>query len=101
MAYVKQKDPRSRIFIVHRLDRDTSGVLVFAKNEHTKFSLQKNWHEIVKERSYLALVEGRMDEREGTIESWGKETKTKKVDVMMASGGAKKVGRYDGVIDEI
>ena len=90
MAYVKQKDPRSRIFIVHRLDRDTSGVMVFAKNEHTKFALQKNWHESVKERSYLALVEGRMDEREGTIESWLKETKTHQVYVVKDSAGAKK-----------
>ena len=77
--YVKETDPRNRIFIVHRLDKDTSGVLLFAKNEEVKEALQSNWHTVVKERMYMALVEGIVGKKEGTITSWLKESKTFKV----------------------
>ena len=59
-----------RIFIVHRLDRDTSGLLVFAKDEDTKLSLQENWNEAVLERKYVAVLEGRIEDSEGWIETW-------------------------------
>lgn len=88
-AYVKQQDPRARIFIVHRLDRDTSGVIVFAKNEHTKFALQKSWHDVVEERSYLAYVEGKVEQPKGTLTSWLKETKTHQVYATKNPDGAK------------
>jgi 23S rRNA pseudouridine1911/1915/1917 synthase len=65
---------RERIFIVHRLDREASGVMLFAKTPEIKEALQKNWGET--EKRYLALVEGRPPEREGTIKSWLKETPT-------------------------
>ncbi|QTD41293.1 RluA family pseudouridine synthase [Sporosarcina sp. Te-1] len=78
-SYVRKMDPKSRIFIVHRLDRDTSGVLVFAKNEAIKQQLQNNWNELVRRREYTALVEGKMKKDEGTIKSWLKETKTFKI----------------------
>ena len=78
-AYVKRQDPRQRVFIVHRLDRDTSGVLLFAKTEQVKMTLQDNWDEMVKERIYTALVEGNVKKESGTIKSWLKETRTFKV----------------------
>ncbi|WP_252502509.1 RluA family pseudouridine synthase [Sporosarcina sp. Marseille-Q4943] len=78
-AYVKRQDPRQRVFIVHRLDRDTSGVLLFAKSEQIKMTLQDNWDEMVKERIYTALVEGNVRKESGTIKSWLKETRTFKV----------------------
>lgn len=59
-----------RIFIVHRLDRDTSGLLVFAKDEETKFALQENWSEVMLERKYVAILEGDIQDEEGWIESW-------------------------------
>ena len=59
-----------RIFIVHRLDRDTSGLIVFAKDEETKRALQDNWNEVVQERKYVAVLEGHIDSEEGWIESW-------------------------------
>ena len=59
-----------RVFIVHRLDRDTSGLLVFAKNQDTKLALQENWDEAVQERKYLATLEGDIEDEEGWIESW-------------------------------
>lgn len=77
--YVKKTDSRNRIFIVHRLDKDTSGVLLFAKNEDVKEALQANWNTVVKERMYMALVEGVVRKKEGTVTSWLKESKTFKV----------------------
>ncbi|WP_166241241.1 RluA family pseudouridine synthase [Paenibacillus turpanensis] len=74
--YVRRTDPANRIFVVHRLDRDTSGVMVFAKNEQTKEKLQTNWQEAVTERTYIALVEGKVKKPEGVITSWLKESKT-------------------------
>lgn len=59
-----------RIFIVHRLDRDTSGLVVFAKDEETKHALQDNWSEVVQERKYVAVLEGHIDSEDGWIESW-------------------------------
>ena len=74
--YLQQKDQRARIFIVHRLDRDTSGVLVFAKNERAKQILQSNWKERVKERRYVALVEGVVKQDEARLENYLGESKT-------------------------
>ncbi len=68
--YVKKGNPRARnrIFIVHRLDKDTSGVLVFAKTEKAKIFLQTEWQNFSKK--YVAVVEGKLDEKEGIIESY-------------------------------
>lgn len=74
--YVKAREPGRRIFIVHRLDRDTSGVLVFAKDEKLKRTLQENWENIVKKRGYLAAVEGSLPQREGMVRSYLHETAT-------------------------
>ena len=65
--YVQQKDKHNRIFVVHRLDEDTSGVLVFAKKPKIKDILQKNWNDIVLERKYYAIVEGTMSKTEDTL----------------------------------
>jgi len=59
-----------RIFIVHRLDRDTSGLLVFAKDQETKLALQENWDDAVIERKYIAILEGGIIDEEGWIETW-------------------------------
>ena len=59
-----------RIFIVHRLDRDTSGLLVFAKDEETKRALMDNWEDAVQERRYVAILEGQIESEEGYIETW-------------------------------
>ena len=77
--YVKKGNykSRERIFVVHRLDRDTSGVLVFARTEKAKLTLQKNWQEAAK--TYLAFVEGHPDPDEGTIESYLVENDARRV----------------------
>lgn len=59
---------KKRIFIVHRLDRETSGVLVFAKSEEAKFYLQSHWNETKKR--YLAVVHGRCDKKSETITTY-------------------------------
>lgn len=75
--YVSTANPENRIFIVHRLDRDTSGVMMFARNEQIKHVLQDAWKEMVVDRAYVAVVEGKINDHEGTVRSWLKETKTK------------------------
>jgi 23S rRNA pseudouridine1911/1915/1917 synthase len=73
--YVKKFDPKNLIFIVHRLDRDTSGLMLFAKSKKVQEILQKDWNDSIIERSYLAVVEGTVEKTEGTIVSWLKENK--------------------------
>ena len=60
----------AKIWIVHRLDRGTSGVLVFAKNERAKDILQSKWKDLVAERKYVAWLEGRLEKERGAIQSW-------------------------------
>ena len=57
--YVKKQDPKNKIFIVHRLDRETSGLMVFARSEAIKQQLQEKWNDPDVEKIYLALVEGK------------------------------------------
>ena len=71
--YVQQKDKHNRVFVVHRLDEDTSGVLMFAKNPKIKDILQKEWNEIVLERGYYAVVEGKMEKSEDILIDYLKE----------------------------
>ncbi|WHY20623.1 RluA family pseudouridine synthase [Paenibacillus sp. G2S3] len=79
MEHVRISNPKNRIFVVHRLDRDTSGVMMFAKSERIQQALQTTWKDTVKERSYVALVEGAVKRPEGTVSSWLKETSTLKM----------------------
>ena len=71
--YVQKKDKQARIFVVHRIDKDTSGVLVVAKNEKIKNTLQHKWQEIVSKREYIAICEGKFKEKSGTVKSYLKE----------------------------
>ncbi len=65
--YLVSKDKNSRVFIVHRLDKDTSGIVVLAKDEKTKNKLQENWNEYVSLREYVAIVEGTLKNKEDRI----------------------------------
>lgn len=71
--YVQQKDKHNRIFVVHRIDEDTSGVLMFVKDSKLRDALQDNWNDLVKKRGYFAIIEGEMKEKEGTITSYLKK----------------------------
>ena len=68
--YVKRKDPRNKIFIVHRLDRDTTGLMMFAKTMHGKETMQHNWNNMVLERRYVAVTEGALEPANGEIRSY-------------------------------
>ena len=71
--YIRKKN--QRIFIVNRLDRDTSGLVLFVKNENLKKILQDNWNDIAT-RKYYAIVEGILKEKKGTLKNYLRETKT-------------------------
>ncbi|MBI9069706.1 MAG: RluA family pseudouridine synthase [Salinivirgaceae bacterium] len=77
--YVKKGNSQSinRVFIVHRLDRDTSGILVFAKTEKVKRFLQDNWQQFHK--TYFAVVHGKLQEKAGEITSYLAENKAHKM----------------------
>lgn len=67
--YLRKKGEKRRAAVVHRLDRDTSGVLLFAKSGQTKQTLMETWDEAVQERRYTAVAEGRFPEPAGTIDA--------------------------------
>ncbi len=68
--YLKEKDRKSRIYVVHRLDKETSGVLIFAKNEKIKDMFQDSWNELVTKRGYYAVVEGVMEKKSDRITNY-------------------------------
>lgn len=74
-SHVKSIDPKNKIFVVHRLDRETSGLMMFAQSEFIQKSLQESWHDTVTERTYLAIVEGALEKSEGVITSYLQENK--------------------------
>jgi len=77
--HVKSNHPDGKIFIVHRLDRETSGLLIFSKSARVQKILQKAWNEIIRERSYVALAEGEVNPPEGEISSYLKESPSRMV----------------------
>lgn len=77
--YIKADDPTARIFVVHRLDRETSGLMLFAKNDKIKFALQSDWNNIVLERTYVAVAEGLFDKDQDMISTYLTENKALKV----------------------
>lgn len=75
LNYLQSKNKALRPFILHRIDKETSGVLVFAKDIRLHSMLKLHWNEHVKNREYCAIVEGKMEEKEGRIVSFLKENK--------------------------
>ncbi len=69
-THVKKSSPANRIYVVHRLDRETSGVIMFAKTKEVQLILQENWHRIITRRVYVALVEGKVEKEQDTIVTW-------------------------------
>lgn len=75
MNYLKSKNKNNKVFIIHRLDKDTSGIIMFAKSDKIKNLFQKNWNDIVLERKYYAVVEGKLKNNKEIIKSYLKENK--------------------------
>lgn len=74
LMYVKKQNKNNRIFIVHRLDKDTSGLIIFAKGKIVKNKLQLNWDNVI--RKYYALVHGKIEKDNDILKSYLRETKT-------------------------
>ena len=73
--YFKKTRQKCRAHVVHRLDRDTSGLMIYAKDMETEQILEHEWHDIVYDRRYVALCSGEMEEDSGTIANWLKDNK--------------------------
>lgn len=95
--YMKQKDPASRPFILHRIDQDTSGVLVFAKDIRIHSMLRMHWNEDITRREYYAVVEGVMEKKEDTLTEWLFENRNGLVLVSRNHSGKKAVTHYEVV----
>lgn len=74
-AYVRRQNQRNNIYVVHRLDRETSGLLVFAKSQSMQEYMRAYWRQLVTERTYVALIEGCPTQKEGKITTWLTEDK--------------------------
>ncbi|MCK8623103.1 RluA family pseudouridine synthase [Prevotella sp. E13-27] len=73
--YFKKSRQKCTAHVVHRLDRDTSGLMIYAKDIDTEQALEHDWHNIVYDRRYVAVLSGEMEEDQGTIQSWLKDNK--------------------------
>lgn len=92
--YLVSKDRNARVFIVHRLDKDTSGVVVLAKDEKTKNQLQENWNEYVSLREYVAVVHGHLKKESDKIVQMLSETKTNLVYVSKKEDAKEAITNY-------
>ena len=92
---VKEK---KKVFVIHRLDYDTSGVIMFAKSKKVQELYQSNWNQLAKVREYIAIVEGIADIK-GHIESYLKQTKTLLVYSSKHSDGYFAVTDYEKVMN--
>lgn len=92
--YLISKDRNARIFIVHRLDKDTSGVVVLAKDEKTKNQLQENWNSFVSLREYVAVIHGKLKKKEDRVIQRLSETKTNLVYVSKKDDAKEAITNY-------
>ena len=95
--YLKQKNKNNKVFIVHRLDKDTSGIVIFAKDEKTKFYLQDNWDKF--KRNYVAVVNGKVEKTKGVIKSYLQETKTHITYTVNDKNGKLAITEYEKVLE--
>ena len=96
LEYLKDKNKSNRLFIVHRLDKDTSGIVLFAKNIKMKTLLQDNWNNITK-RYYQAILEGKVKEKKKTIKSYIAENKALKSYSTDKPHGKEAITKYEVV----
>lgn len=73
--YFKKRHFKCTAHVVHRLDRETSGLIMYAKNRDVQKVLEEQWHELVFDRRYVAVVCGKMEKEGGTVHSWLRDTK--------------------------
>jgi 23S rRNA pseudouridine1911/1915/1917 synthase len=94
--YVRSKNALARLFIVHRIDKETSGVMMFAKKKETQEKLQDLWNDIVVLRGYYAIVEGQLKKKKDTIRTWLKQTSTQMMySSLTPNGGQESITHYE------
>lgn len=94
LEYLQQKNKALRPYILHRIDKETSGVLVFAKNVKIHSMLRMNWNSYVTLREYYAVVEGRLDKKSDTITSYLKENTNNLIYSTNDPSGQKAITHY-------
>lgn len=96
-AYVRKQHPRNNVFVVHRLDRETSGLLVFAKTPQMQEYMRTYWRQLVTKRTYIALAEGILPDKTGTITTWLTEDKRNAMvySSPVDDGGQKAITHYE------
>ena len=95
--YLKKKNKNNKVFIVHRLDKDTSGIIIFAKEEKSKFFLQDNWDKF--KRDYVAVVYGKVEKDKGILKSYLKETKTHITYSVKDNDGSLAITEYEKILE--
>lgn len=94
LDYLRSKDKTARPFILHRIDKETSGVLIFAKNVKIHSMLRLKWNDYVKTREYYAVTEGKFEKKEGTIVSYLKQNQNNLVYSTHDPSGQKAITHY-------
>ncbi len=95
--YLKKKNKRNKVFIVHRLDKDTSGIVMFAKDEIIKHHMQDNWDKI--KRNYVAIVNGKVESKNGILKSYLNETKTHYTYSVKDKNGKLAITEYEKILE--
>ena len=86
--HIAAKNPETNVYVVHRIEREASGILIFAKNKKVQEILQKSWDEHILDRRYVAVVEGKIKEKEGTIRNYLSSNKNNQVFIMKTAENA-------------
>lgn len=96
-AYVKRQHPKNNVYVVHRLDRETSGLLVFARSPQLQEYMRTYWRQLVTKRTYVAMAEGELPEQKGTITTWLTEDKRNAMvySSPVDDGGQKAITHYE------
>lgn len=95
--YIKSKKSHEKIFIVHRLDRETSGIVLFCKNENLRDKIQENWENVAILREYHAVVDGKLDKKKDKLVNYLKENKLNTVYVSKDKDGKCAITNYEVV----
>ncbi|MDD2436726.1 MAG: pseudouridine synthase [Massilibacteroides sp.] len=92
--YVKQIDPQNKIFILHRLEKDVSGLMIFAKQKAIQVDLHAHWNQLVTNRTFIAVVEGRPRKEQGLLTSFGTDEVQSTTYITSADSGSETILRY-------
>ena len=95
--YLKQKNKNNKVFVVHRLDKDTSGIVIFAKDIESKHFLQNNWDKF--KRNYVAVVHGHTKDKE-VLKNYLMETKTHMTYIVNDKNGKLAITEYEKVLEK-